>query len=447
MKHFDAADCETPVPAERVPALLSHPSKLFVEVTTRCNLHCQMCVKHTPGSGVREGDLPLECFAALAPALPKATSLVLNGIGEPLLHPELEEFIARAKHLMAHGSWVGFQSNGLLLDRQRARSLVQAGLDRICLSVDAVSPETFRHVREGAEVKHLQRAFLALNEARTKVGRADFQIGVEFVVRRDNLPELPRVLRWAASLGAGFAIVTHMISYDPVISAKVAYDQNTDEAVALFEEWRRRAEDRGIDLFRYFDVRWRYQRSDEEQRLVDFVEAMVAEASRRNIFVHLRSLFERDERFREQIGQIFEEARTVALENGLDLRLPAITPQGQKRCDFIEAGGAFVSWDGKVHPCYFLWHRYSCFVSGWHKYVNPKVFGSVSEKDLLEIWNDNPYRSFRETVLSYNYPCCSNCNLAPCDYIDSRTFEQDCYTNTIPCCDCQWCLGVFQCLQ
>ena len=78
--------------------------------------------------------------------------------------------------------------------------------------------------------------------------------------------------------------------------------------------------------------------------------------------------------------------------------------------------------------------------------MNPKIFGNLSESDILEIWNSPEFRSFRETVLGYEYPLCSNCNVAPCDYIESEEFEQDCYTNTIPCCDCQWCLGVFQCM-
>ena len=67
-----------------------------------------------------EGDLSFETFEAVEPALSKAEVLILNGIGEPLLHPDLEAFIRRAKKLMPAGSWVGFQSNGLLLDEVRA---------------------------------------------------------------------------------------------------------------------------------------------------------------------------------------------------------------------------------------------------------------------------------------------------------------------------------------
>lgn len=117
-----------PLENSDIPALRQFPSRLFVETTTRCNLKCRMCVKQSGDGGICEGDISPAVFAALEPALPHVEALVLNGIGEPLLHPGLEEFIRRAKELMPAGSWVGFQSNGLLLDNDRADSLVHGAV-------------------------------------------------------------------------------------------------------------------------------------------------------------------------------------------------------------------------------------------------------------------------------------------------------------------------------
>ena len=72
------------------PARLTYPSKLFVEVTTRCNLRCPMCTKQSPGCDIVEGDMSTATFDRILPALPKLEALILNGIGEPLLHPSLE---------------------------------------------------------------------------------------------------------------------------------------------------------------------------------------------------------------------------------------------------------------------------------------------------------------------------------------------------------------------
>jgi len=440
MKPNIAADRTTGSAASRSLASLPTPSKLYVEVTSRCNLTCGMCVKQTPGSGIYEGDLSLAAFEALAPALPHVTALMLNGIGEPLLHPQLETFIRTAKPILPVDGWVGFQTNGLLLDHHRAAALAETGLDRICLSVDGATPDTFKRVR-GGELSGIARAMEALRRVQT------IETGVEFVVQQRNLEELPDVLRWAIDQGATFALVSHLIAYDADLKDQVAYDPNTDQAVALFNYRREQAAAQGINLARYFAVKWKYHKNDEEQQIVDTMEAVVNDAADMGIFLHPRSLLERNPELSRRLDRVFETARQIAAAAGLALELPAVAPKAEKRCEFIENGVAFVSWNGDVHPCHFLWHQYTCNVSKWHKTVNPKVFGRLPDNDILAIWNDPAYRRFRDTVRTYDYPLCSNCNLAPCDYIDSPEFEHDCYTNTVPCCDCQWCLGVFKCMQ
>ena len=118
-----------------------------------------------------------------------------------------------------------------------------------------------------------------------------------------------------------------------------------------------------------------------------------------------------------------------------------------RSCGFVEEGGAFVAWNGAVSPCYFLWHRYRCFASGWDQQVQPKVFGNVNGQGILDIWNGQPFRSFREGVIAYYYPHCSSCTLAPCDYVQTEEFEQDCHIREVPCGSCLWCTGIFQCLK
>ncbi len=437
----------TPPEPSNPPALRDQPTKLFVETTTRCNLNCFMCVKQALESAVVEGDMAFTTFTALEPAFHGLEALVLNGIGEPLLHPQMEEFIRRAKMSMPREGWIGFQSNGLLLNNHRAFSLVEAGLDRICLSIDAVSPDTFRKVREGGELDAIDRAFSALGSAKERCRRPDVQVGVEFVVMRSNLHELPAALIWAASRGASFAIVTHVLPYDEGHAEEAAYDTCTDEAVSLFHTWREKGERDGVDIYRYTESRWKYTKSPEDRKVVELVEEMKADAERRGIFIDVRKLLRIDYDRHEEIGAIFDEAREVARETGLDLRLPEVVLREKRECSFVEEGGAFISWDGNVSPCYFLWHRYHCYASGWDQRVQPKVFGNLAGRGILDIWNDKEYRSFRKGVMAYDYPHCSSCTLAPCDYVQTDSFEQDCHIRNVPCGACLWCMGVFQCLH
>jgi putative metalloenzyme radical SAM/SPASM domain maturase len=406
-----------------------------------------MCVKQQDGNTSCEGDISPATFARLEPAFPHLKALVLNGIGEPLLNNRLEDFIRLARRSMPADSWIGFQTNGSLLTGLRALSLAEAGLDRICVSVDASSPDTFRKVREGGELLDIEHALKALATAKEKCNRPDLQVGIEFVVMRSNLNELPAAIRWGARHGVSFAIVTHMLPYDAGHAAEAAYGNCSTEAIRLFDSYREEAARRGLDIYGYPEARWRFSRNESEQQLVDLVNEMQREAEHQGLFLDVKKLLQLEPAWDERVAAVFAEADKVAVEVGVDLRLPEVTLKEQRHCRFVEDGGAFVSWDGNVSPCYFLWHRYRCFASGWHQDVQTKVFGNLTNSDILAIWNGPEYRRFREQVIGYDYPTCASCSLAPCDYVQTDHFEQDCHIGEVPCGACLWCMGVFQCLS
>ena len=424
-----------------------HPAKLFVEVTTLCNLQCGMCVKQNGTGGIPEGTMSMETFERLAPAFPHLESLVLNGIGEPLLHPQLEEFISRARDLLPEKAWVGFQSNGMLLTDERAASLVDAGLDRICISLDTVSDDSFRSIRSGGEVRGIVAAFASLNKA--KMGRQgrDLRIGIEFVLIRNNLADLPEAIRWAGRSGASFAIVTQLLPYHQDIVAQTAYDTNTTAAIAVYDNWKAKALLEGLDIRGYLATLTKVGHTPEEERIVQFVGQMKNDAEAQGITLHLDRLLRRDEEWFASAEKVFEEARQAAQEARVELTLPGMAPRNTRKCEFVEGNSAFVSWDGNVHPCYFLWHRYACYVGGVAKRVKPWILGNVRDRDILAIWKDGASRSFRERVLGYQFPFCFDCGFALCDYVGEEDFEQDCYLGHVPCGACLWCTGLFHCLQ
>jgi putative metalloenzyme radical SAM/SPASM domain maturase len=420
------------------------PSKLFVEVTTRCNLHCAMCVKEV--QGLAEGHLSRETFDRLAPAFPHLDALVLNGIGEPLLHRELEGFVEAAKREMPARGWVGFQTNGQLLGPARARSLAAAGVDRVCISADAVSPELFRTLRAGGKQQAVEIAAESLHLAGRERGRP-IAVGVEFVAVRDNLQQLPDVVRWAARHHVGFVLVSQMLPYARELAAATAYDVSTDRARELLRSWSERATAEGVDLRRYFEVFMRFRPSADDQRVIDWVRRMVADAWEQGVSLNVQKLLAADDGLLGRVEAVFAEAEEVARAEGVDLRLPAAVPTRARRCDFVEEGAAFVSWKGDLHPCYFLWHGYSCYVAGAAQKVRPRTFGNAAD-GVLDVWNGGEWRSFREAVLRYDYPFCHDCNHALCDFVSGEEeFAQDCHLGTVPCGACLWPTGLFQCLR
>jgi putative metalloenzyme radical SAM/SPASM domain maturase len=348
---------------------------------------------------------------------------------------------------MQTGSWIGFQSNGIQLGNLRAISLLDAGVDRICLSMDGVDATTFGAIRSGSQLQDLEQACAALVSAKSVCGRPDMEIGVEYVVMRDNLSELPAALDWAAARGVTFAIVSHLHPFDEPHLDRCSYDICSDQAISLFQNWRHKAEIKGLDITRYFEILWKYNKTPGERAIIDFVAAIKADAQQRDITLDLKKLFAMDGSRLDQSQSVFEQALKVAQRTGLDLRLPEIARREKRGCAFVEQGGAFISWDGAMHPCYHLWHQCRSFANGWLHPVKPKVFGNVRERGILDIWNSADFLRYRENVLRHDYPSCSECNCSPCDLVQQEDFVQDCYVNAEPCGSCLWSSGVFRCLD
>jgi putative metalloenzyme radical SAM/SPASM domain maturase len=427
------------------PAFRPHPSKLFVEVTSRCNMSCAMCPKQAPGGRDHDGDMDESVFTRLAPAFPGVDTLVLNGIGESLLHPGLEHFVELARRDMPAEGWIGFQTNGQLVTPARARSLVRAGVDRVCVSADAVEPGEFNRLRAGGQQDKVEAALRDLHAASGSEGRR-VALGIEFVAMRGNVGQLPDLVRWASRHHVEFIIVTHMLPYSKAMASAAAFETSTDAARELFLGWRARASAEGVDMARYPDVFLRFHHSPDDKQVVQWVTRMVDDAWSRGITLHLGRLLGSDPDLLPRVEAAFAEAAELARQLGIDLRLPASVPSSDRRCDFVEGGSAFVSWDGDVHPCYFLWHRYHCYVGGAVKRVAPHAFGSLRERDILDIWNGSPFGAFRGEVVRYEYPFCHNCNAALCGDVREEVVE-DCHLGSVPCAACMWCTGIFQCLQ
>lgn len=161
---------------------LSRPlHDLRLSVTDRCNLRCSYC-------------MPPEVYGAGYPFLPRSELLsfeelrdvaaVFVGLGvkklritggEPLLRAQLPTLVQLLAPL---GAELALTTNGILLAKH-ARALKDAGLHRVTVSLDALSPDTFQ--RMSGSANHTPNDVLSGIDAALAVG---LPVKVNAVVRR-----------------------------------------------------------------------------------------------------------------------------------------------------------------------------------------------------------------------------------------------------------------------
>jgi len=163
------------------------------EITRRCNLSCPHC--YTAASRGRAPELATaECRRVVDELSALGTEVIGWTGGEPLLRDDLEEITAYARD--RGGIRSGVTTNGLLLDERRARSLRDAGVLSVQISLDGSTAERNRRMR-GAAPEEFDRILGAVRISK----RAGFRLHLAMVLGAENLDDAPAFLRLAREEG------------------------------------------------------------------------------------------------------------------------------------------------------------------------------------------------------------------------------------------------------
>lgn len=108
--------------------------------------------------------------------------------GEPLIDPY---FIERVSYAKSRGiKSVTTTTNGSLLEERTARKLINAGLDRTIVSLDAATEETYKKVRSNNEVlEKIERNIKNLIKIRNFIRLHKPKVIVSFVQQPENMHE------------------------------------------------------------------------------------------------------------------------------------------------------------------------------------------------------------------------------------------------------------------
>ena len=196
------------------------PKKVYLELTSRCNLHCSMCFRKL-WFDETAGDMTDALLGRLCEQLPQLSSLetvMFGGVGEPLLDTRLENLVAvfHEKNLRTE-----IITNGSLLTAARSRVLVDAGLDRLWVSMDGFSAQSYAQQRLGGRYVRLMENLAAFNRARS--GRST-ELGLTFVITPENVSELDKIDPFADRMQAEWLNLSHVVPAAPLKKEDAVYD-------------------------------------------------------------------------------------------------------------------------------------------------------------------------------------------------------------------------------
>jgi GTP 3',8-cyclase len=186
--------------------LLQRPMRsLRVSVTDRCNLRCQYCMPEDHYVWLRREDiLAFEEIAALIEIFADlgVERVRLTG-GEPLLRHDLNRLV----HMISAAGRtrdLSLTTNGVLLARQ-ARTLRDAGLHRVTISLDTLHADRFQALTRSP----MHRAVIEGLRAARDAGFEQIKIN-SVIVRGVNDDEIPSLIQLGREAGATVRFIEYM---------------------------------------------------------------------------------------------------------------------------------------------------------------------------------------------------------------------------------------------
>lgn len=127
----------------------AQPRFVTIELTTRCNSLCRYCGRtHMVKAGELEvADAEYDVLRLIVSNLrrycPNLESLVIAGLGEPLLYRKLFTLIALLRSELPNTE-LSLLTNGIALTESNGRKVIESQVDRLCISMNTFDRETYR---------------------------------------------------------------------------------------------------------------------------------------------------------------------------------------------------------------------------------------------------------------------------------------------------------------
>ncbi|MEM0330652.1 MAG: hypothetical protein QXW84_04675 [Archaeoglobaceae archaeon] len=359
--------------------------KLQLELTTKCNLSCEYCLKPSLVSELDKN--AVEKLSGVA------KKFVLYGYGEPLLHEKILHFVKALD-----GEIV--VSTNCMVDENFYE--VAELVDVFGISIDV--NDTLRHGMKLSKIfrklENLQRKAIA-----------------QIVLTQDNLLNFPELAQILAERGLDI-MATNLIAPNSEIYSKALY----------FEGSRANADFLHVD----------------ENFVLKILKARKSEPEELKISckVNFCALLEAKDRVQraKKSEEIIEKVEELAKSYGVGFVKPKFFGEADQRdCPYKDS--LFVRADAQISPCMPFAYTHSEFVNRRSIVIREHILGNLSEEidKIVEIKSQ-----FEKLRKEMDFPWCGDCgHVAGCWFLENG---MDCYANKPSCSNCLYSAGIAKCL-
>ncbi len=228
------------------PVVFGYPAVATVEPTNSCNLRCIECPAGNGSMTRTKGYLDFSLYRSFIDEVsPCLSYLMLYFQGEPLLHPQLSEFIRYASQKKVYTS---VSTNGHHLDRANVKSIIESGLDRMIISLDGTDQESYRRYRAGGDFNSVLQGIVNLVQIRKEQKVRKPFVMLQFIVMRHNEDQIGEMKALAKKLEIDSTVIKSLQVYDlknhahllPLDSKFSRYQHNQSRELVIKNRLRNR---------------------------------------------------------------------------------------------------------------------------------------------------------------------------------------------------------------
>jgi len=181
------------------PVHYGMPMSISFEPTTSCNLRCPECPSGLRSFTRKTGMLHEEMFKKTINELsPTLTYLLFYFQGEPYLHPQFLELV---KYASEKKIYTATSTNAHFLKDENAKKTVESGLDRLIISIDGTTQETYQSYRIGGDIDKVIEGTKNIIKWKKQLNSRTPHVVFQFLVVKPNEHQIDDVFELAEELG------------------------------------------------------------------------------------------------------------------------------------------------------------------------------------------------------------------------------------------------------